>query len=67
MSLSFSVPACYVSDVVSDVVLVQSAILDKARNHKGLCCMSVVDLYGGAQNGVHNIVKKDPGRARQSK
>ena len=41
MFLSFnnSVPACY----VSDVVLVQSAILDNVRDQKGL---SLLDIFG---------------------
>ena len=41
LSFNNSVPACY----VSDVVLVQSAILDNVRDEKGLCYMSVVDLW----------------------
>ena len=28
---------------------------------------NVMKMYRGAQNGVQNIVKKDPGRARQSR
>ena len=52
LSFNSSVPACY----VSDVVLVQSAILDNVRDHKGLGYMSVVDLW--IREILFNTLKK---------